>query len=146
MHFSILSSYRVNFMRFAVLLTASFFISFSIAGAAAIAADNPYAQLAGTYQGEVYNGVDLDAVVTTFTIEPSGRLTGAYTVDEENGAYSGSLSNIIFEDPHTITMEWTDKFGEGYAIMEFAQDFKSFAGEWSSRDSAGALPWNGKKN
>jgi hypothetical protein len=111
----------------------------------AFAAENPYAALAGTYHGEVYNGADLDPVVTVFTLEPSGRLSGEYTVSEENGTYSGRLSNVVFEDLHTITVEWTDQFGEGFAVMEFSEDFKSFAGEWSSKDSASGLPWNGKK-
>jgi hypothetical protein len=111
----------------------------------AFAAENPYAALAGTYHGEVYNGADLDPVVTVFTLEPSGRLSGEYTVSEENGTYSGRLSNVVFEDLHTITVEWTDQFGEGFAVMEFSEDFKSFAGEWSSKDSANGLPWNGKK-
>ncbi len=111
----------------------------------ACAADNPYAQLAGTYRGEVYNGADLDPVVTTFTLERSGRLVGNYVVGEENGEYSGSLSNIVFDDTHSITLEWTDKFGEGFAVMEFSQDFSSFAGEWSGKDGSNPLPWNGKK-
>ena len=113
--------------------------------AIAHAADNPYAELAGVYEGEVYNGVDLDPVVTTFTLDPSGRFSGGYVVGEENGEYSGHISNIVFDDPHTITMEWTDKFGEGFATMEFAEDYKSFAGEWSSKDGTSPLPWNGKK-
>ena len=118
---------------------------FCMGAASALAAENPYARLAGVYTGEVYNGADLDPVTTTFTLERSGRLVGEYQVDEENGAYSGSLSNIVFEDANTITMEWTDQFGEGFAVMEFADDFKSFAGEWSSKESTNALPWNGRK-
>jgi hypothetical protein len=110
-----------------------------------LAAENPYASLAGTYHGEVYNGADLDPVVTVFTLDPSGRMSGEYTVSEENGTYSGRLSNIVFEDLHTITLEWTDQFGEGFAVMEFSEDFNSFAGEWSGKDSASGLPWNGKK-
>ena len=117
----------------------------SLASLPVLAAENPYTQLAGSYHGEVYNGSDLDPVVTTFVLAPSGRLAGEYVVGEENGEYSGHLSNVVFEDAHTITLEWTDKFGEGFAVMEFADDFKSFAGEWSGKDGANPLPWNGKK-
>lgn len=109
------------------------------------AAENPYAAIAGVYRGEVYNGADLDPVTTTFTLERSGRLVGEYLVEEENGAYSGRLSNIVFEDANTITLEWTDQFGEGFAVMEFSDDFSSFAGEWSNKDGGNGLPWNGKK-
>ena len=76
----------------------------------------------GTFHGEVYNGNDLDAVVTTIQVDRGGRLTGEYEVAEENGAYKGRLSNFRFVDAHTVEMEWTDKFGEGYALMEFARD------------------------
>jgi hypothetical protein len=132
-------------MRFAVLLNFTLASTLALAPALSLAADNPYAALAGSYHGEVYNGTDLDPVVTTFTLEPSGRLVGQYVVGEENGEYSGHLSNVVFEDTQTITLEWTDKFGEGFAVMEFADDFKSFAGEWRGKDSTNPLPWNGKK-
>jgi hypothetical protein len=109
------------------------------------AAENPLALLPGTYTGEVFNGSDMDPVVTTFVLQPSGRLTGSYEVDEENGAYSGTLSNILFEDARTISMEWTDKFGEGLAVMEFSGDFSSFVGEWTNKDGENPLPWRGHK-
>jgi hypothetical protein len=109
------------------------------------AAENPYSLLPGTYIGEVFNGNDMDPVVTTFTLEPSGRLTGTYEVDEENGAYMGTLSNILFDDVRTISMEWTDKFGEGLAVMEFTGDFSSFVGEWTNKDGENPLPWRGSK-
>ncbi len=132
-------------MRFAVLLNFTLASTLALATVLSHAADNPYAALAGVYHGEVYNGADLDPVVTTFTLEPSGRLVGKYVVGEENGEYNGHLSNVVFGDTHTITLEWTDKFGEGFAVMEFADDFESFAGEWSSKDGTNPLPWNGKK-
>jgi len=108
------------------------------------AADDPKA-IAGTYSGEVFNGNDMDAVITTFIFDNSGRLTGTYEVDEENGKYSGRLSNFMFEGPRTISMEWTDKFGEGYATMEFTLGFYSFTGEWGNKQSPEALPWVGEK-
>ena len=109
------------------------------------AADNPYVQITGEYNGEVFNGEDMDPVITSFTLEPSGRLSGSYRVDEENGAYSGTLSNIVFDDARTVSMEWTDKFGEGFAVMEFATGFTSFTGAWTNKEGENALPWNGKK-
>lgn len=127
---------------FKIIIAASIFCLTAIT---AVAADSPYAALAGVYTGEVYNGADLDPVTTTFTLERSGRMTGSYQVAEENGEYSGHLSNIVFENSHTITMEWTDQFGEGFAVMEFAEDFQSFTGEWSSKEGTNALPWNGRK-
>jgi hypothetical protein len=110
------------------------------------AADNPYKHLVGSYIGRVFNGDDMDPHVTIFTISPSGVLIGNYTVDEETGVYSGTLNNIQFEDEHSITMEWTDKFGQGLAVMEFSNDFGSFVGSWTQRDGRNPLPWYGKKD
>jgi hypothetical protein len=117
-----------------------------LSSGALLAADNPYQRLAGSYRGEVFNGDDMDGVLTTFTLTPAGYLTGTYTVDEESGAYSGTLSNIVFENERFISLEWTDKFGEGWAVMEFSADFSSFAGEWTNQEGSAPLPWNGKKS
>ena len=102
-------------------------------------------QLPGTFHGEVFNGTDLDPVVTSFSLDRNGRLSGSYTVDEENGAYSGMLSSIVFEESYTISMAWTDKFGEGYALLEFSRDYSSFNGAWTDVDGAGGLPWTGQR-
>lgn len=111
----------------------------------ASAAPASFTQLAGTFQGEVFNGSDLDPVITIFSLDEYGRLSGSYTVDEELGAYSGILSNIIFDDERSLSMEWTDKFGEGFAIMEFNRDFTAFSGAWTDKNSDNSQPWNGKK-
>ena len=110
-----------------------------------LGAEDPYLLITGTYNGEVFNGQDMDAVVTTFSLEPSGRLSGTYLVDEENGEYAGTLSNIVFDDARVISMEWTDKFGEGFAVMEFSAGFHAFTGAWTNKDGESALPWNGTK-
>jgi hypothetical protein len=112
-----------------------------------LAAEDEYLPglFAGTFHGEVYNGDDLDAVVTTIELGNAGRLTGTYEVNEENGAYSGRLSNFRFIDAHTVEMEWTDKFGEGYALMEFARDFNSFVGGWSTPDQPRLQHWDGRR-
>lgn len=99
----------------------------------------------GTFHGEVFNGNDLDSVVTTIQLDRTGRLTGEYEVAEENGAYKGRLSNFRFIDAHTVEMEWTDKFGEGYALMEFARDFNSFVGGWNTNEEPRLLHWDGQK-
>lgn len=126
------------------MLRLSFFLA-CLCSSLAGAADAPFSRLAGTYAGEVYNGADLDPVITVFTLQPTGRMTGSYSVDEEDGAFGGTLSNIILEDERTVSLEWTDKFGEGFAIMEFSRDFSSFTGEWVDKDGANPLPWTGQK-
>jgi hypothetical protein len=109
------------------------------------AAENSIEQLLGTYQGEVYNNVDLDPVTTIFKLERNGHLVGEYIVDEEDGEFRGRISGIQFEGPNAISFEWTDKFGEGFATIEFSKDYQSFAGEWIDKLGSDPLPWNGKK-
>jgi hypothetical protein len=124
----------------------SCFLLFTMISPAVLAADEYLPGLfAGTFAGEVYNGDDLDGVITTIRVENSGRMSGEYEVAEEAGAYKGRLSNFRFIDAHTVEMEWTDKFGEGYALMEFARDFNSFVGGWSTNDQPRLQHWDGKK-
>ncbi|MES2603382.1 MAG: hypothetical protein V4603_00495 [Pseudomonadota bacterium] len=111
----------------------------------ALTANGPNEDMEGVYVGEAFNGGDLDEVITTFKFDYSGRLTGEYSVDEETGPYRGRLSNFSFEGPREITMEWTDKFGEGFARMEFSADYQSFTGEWTDNKGSNPLPWSGKK-
>jgi hypothetical protein len=126
-------------------LTTLLLLLASLPGAALAAEIGPEA-LAGLYRGEVFNNVDMDAVTTTFRFEADGRLTGTYEVDEEEGAFKGRISNVRFEGPYTISFEWTDKFGEGFATVEFARDFASFTGEWTDKlGQTGGQPWTGRK-
>lgn len=120
---------------------------FTTLSCAVLAADDEYLPglFVGTFHGEVFNGDDLDDVVTTIQMDQSGRLSGSYHVDEEAGAYSGRLSNFRFIDAYTLEMEWTDKFGEGYALLEFSRDFNSFVGGWSTLDQPRLQHWDGRK-
>lgn len=128
-------------VRTLLLLLCSTFITLPMAAAQS----DELRRIAGTYDGEVFNGNDLDPVVTSFTLDARGRLSGSYTVDEESGAYSGHLSSFVFEDAYTLTMAWTDKFGEGYATLRFSADYSSFSGEWTEVDGSGGLPWSGSR-
>jgi hypothetical protein len=109
------------------------------------AAEDNIEKMLGTYHGEVYNNVDLDPVTTIFKLERNGHLVGEYIVDEEDGEFRGHISSIQFEGPNAISFEWTDKFGEGFATIEFSKDYQSFAGEWIDKLGSDPLPWNGKK-
>lgn len=98
---------------------------------------------AGTWRGEVFNGGDMDPVSIVFALSANGRLAGDYTVDDETGLVQGRVSNVILEDSHTMTCEWTDKYGEGYVRLVFSQDYSRFDGFWGSRDSDSQNPWSG---
>lgn len=101
------------------------------------------ARIAGVFVGQVLNGGDLDPVTTIFSISRDGRLVGEYRADDVSGIVEGRVSNPIFEDAYTVSMEWTDKHGEGYAQFVFSADYSSFDGYWGNHDSAALHPWTG---
>jgi hypothetical protein len=102
-----------------------------------------WSQLVGTYEGEVFNGGDLDPVTTTFRVASGGRLTGEYVAEDEIETVRGTLSNARFDDEGGLVLEWTDRYGEGYARLVFSPDFRRFDGFWTSLDSEEELPWSG---
>ena len=139
-------SMRVNRISFkaAIPLTHLVLSLLLVLPAAGYAADVPdLTRVAGVYKGEVFNGDDLDPITTTFTFNSDGRLSADYVVDEESGVYEGTLSNTHIEDANTFTFEWTDKFGEGYVVLEFSDDFHRFDGYWGNRDSDAVHEWYG---
>ncbi|MEI7950316.1 MAG: hypothetical protein WCI66_08800 [Gammaproteobacteria bacterium] len=109
------------------------------------AEDNNIKSMIGTFEGMAFNGDGLYPVKTRFTMEIGNRLSGSYDLAGQNQSFHGHLSNFMFEGPRTITMQWTDKDGEGFATMEFSSDFKSFTGGWTDKRGEDPLPWTGKK-
>ena len=117
-----------------------------VLGSSALAVESDNVKnLIGTYEGKAFNGDGLYPVKTTFTMDVGNRLTGSYEMVGQSIKFHGHLSNIMFEGPRTLTMQWTDKDGEGFATMEFSPDFKSFTGGWTDKNGSQSLPWNGKK-
>lgn len=102
------------------------------------------AAIVGTYHGEALNGGGLAPVTTIFRLAAGNRLVGEYTVSDARGTFHGTISNAFFEDGK-LTVEWTDRDGEGYAEFTFSADFRSFEGIWASYDSPNGSPWSGVK-
>ncbi len=103
---------------------------------------SPYA---GTYQGLVLNGGGLEPITTTLRLASGGRLVGDYVIDSVEGEKPGTISNVYLEGPGTLTLEWTDKDGEGFARLVFASDYRSFDGGWGTYDIEADNPWTGSK-
>jgi len=102
------------------------------------------AAIVGTYHGQALNGGSLDPVTTVFRFASGGRLSGEYTIEDENGTFHGTISNAFFEDGR-LNVEWTDRDGEGYAELNFSPDFRRFDGFWTSYESQSENPWTGVK-
>ena len=99
----------------------------------------------GQYTGEILNGGTYDTIESVFSLTPDGRLSGTYTIHDETGSFNGTISNVRLEGPRTISFEWTDKDGEGFAQLNFTQDYRSFSGYWGVHSSEQLYPWYGKR-
>lgn len=102
-----------------------------------------FSKLAGKYVGEVYNGNDMDPVLTTFIVLPDGRLRGNYTAEDEMEIVDGTISNAVLVEGRTYSFEWTDKYGEGKAVLVFSEDFSSFNGYWTNYTDSTQFEWTG---
>lgn len=101
----------------------------------------------GIYEGLVLNGAGLEPITTTLRMGSGGRLVGDYVImSRAEGEKPGTISNVFLEAPGIVTLEWTDKDGEGFARLEFAADYRSFVGGWSTyEDSEANNPWSGER-
>lgn len=99
----------------------------------------------GAYQGKVFNGDDMDPVITSFYQDESGKLVGQYAMGEENGLEIGELFNIRIEKHDLVLADWRDKYGAGVVRLLFSADYQSFNGFWGEVEAETLLPWNGSK-
>jgi len=104
------------------------------------------AKILGSYSGEVFNGADLDPVITSFSYNEDGDLVGNYIVEEEDGELKGTLTNADWESLFTLTFKWTDKYGTGKLRVLFSGGYKIFSGFWGAKGEVADVPWNGVKN
>jgi hypothetical protein len=101
--------------------------------------------LSGTYEGRVFNGDNMDPVLTTFFIDESGQVLGKYAMGEETGLEVGVLTNLRMEGDYTFVFDWKDRYGTGILRILFSSDYKVFYGLWGKTQSDTLLPWNGIK-
>lgn len=105
----------------------------------------PPLPIVATYEGQVFNGDNMDPILTTFVIEDGKKLVGTYVVEEETGFESGNLSDCQLEGTYTVTCTWNDKYGSGFARILFSADYRSFSGYWGQSSDTTFLPWNGQR-
>lgn len=100
----------------------------------------------GTYIGTVTSaGVDIPAT-TTFVLDSKGNLTGAYLLEESQGMMGGKLEKAKILGLGTLQFEWMDDAGRGTLRVVFAEDLRSFTGNWGDNTQLElGNKWNGKK-
>ena len=99
----------------------------------------------GRFQGQVFNGDDMDPVLTTFVASSQGRASGAYLITEENRDVVGTLSNFKWESPYVLTCTWQDTYGSGTLRILFSTEYTMFRGFWGESDDTTNRPWDGVK-
>lgn len=99
----------------------------------------------GNFEGQVYNGDDMDPVLTVFSRSPAGVWTGSYVLGEEEDVEVGQLDACSWETMLLITCRWTDRHGVGFARLLFSSDYRSFRGFWGTTMDALTLPWDGAR-
>jgi hypothetical protein len=98
----------------------------------------------GTYNGTIKSG-DAEVPVETVFSGKGTQVTGKYVIeDPASGTYEGTITNLLINASRVATLTWTDKFGEGTAIMAFSEDGRSFSGKWYFDGQLGGI-WNGTR-
>ena len=129
---------------FALALAALLIVVVTQARAQDEAADP--AKIVGTFQGQALSGGVVVEVVTTFSLDKDGALTGTYSFLQGDEWFDGTLTKARLSDQGDVTFIWQDAFGAGTLTITFADDYQSFTGAWSSlEDTTDAFPWAGKR-
>jgi len=126
----------------AVLLAAAFVCSAGSQGSYTPGAA-VLKSMAGTYEGEVFNGDNRDPVRTMLKIDESGALVGEYMMGEETKLEFGTLADARFVDQYTVQFDWKDVYGAGSVRILFAADYRAFSGYWGKSPDSTTLPWTG---
>jgi hypothetical protein len=115
----------------------------AILGLQGITASQYVEALKGTYKGQVFNGDDLDTVVTIFKVAEDGKLHGTYSIEED--VEIGTLSDFLWEGDYTLICSWQDKYGKGTLRVLFSGDLSKFRGFWGSSEKTSNFRWDGTK-
>lgn len=103
-------------------------------------------QIKPYYRSQILNGTEMQPGETLFMVDDL-KITGVYSISEENNVVGGTLQPCQALEQHTLQCRWTDIYGSGYLTMRFSKDYESFQGFWGSdKHSSSGFPWNGRAN
>ena len=103
--------------------------------------------IVGTYKGKLW-GSGGRLIVTEFSLDSNGRISGAFTLKEKKGETPGEFYNCTEKmEKRKVMCNWKDKRGNGVGVMDikFSKDYASFLGEWNFEGSSQIHPFDGKK-
>lgn len=126
-----------------ILLIASAFV---VAAAQAEDGHADPARIVGTYHGQAVSGGVVVEVLTTFHLDKSDTLLGAYKFKQGDEWHDGTLTKARLSQRGDVTFIWQDVYGAGTLTITFADDYQTFTGAWSGlEDTSEAFPWTGKR-
>lgn len=102
----------------------------------------------GRYCGKVYHNGYMVNVEMMFELSPSGSLAGTMRYRDGDVTTEGTLTQIAAPIGQRETIKWADKYGTGYAFLDFSADYSTFTGAWGSWDQSPKQPqnpWMGKR-
>lgn len=113
----------------------------SISGIAEQASSRPE----GRYCGNVlHNGEFVYSEVELVNAE-NGYLNGIMRYHDNDAVTEGTVEETKRDALHTRTIQWADKYGYGFAILNFNKDFSSFEGVWGTAIQTPRYTWTGKR-
>ena len=139
------STKRDEDMNARAILISAMLIALAICSTAQAQERTAKPVIRGTFQGQVYNGDDMDPVFTTFKPNANGEMSGTYAMGEEDGLELGTLSEFEWEGPYTLKCKWKDKYGTGTLRILFSAEYRMFRGFWGESEVTAFLPWDGVK-
>ena len=125
-------------------VAVAFVVALLIGGAARAAEAWTDAIAKSEYDGLAINRGLAEPVVTTFRVEPDGRVTGRYRLTESDGdVVEGTLTPCHAVRPLTLVCVWNDRYGTGPVQIDFGADAAGFVARWAAPDRGEWLPWSG---
>jgi hypothetical protein len=126
-------------------LTSILLIALTFCGATQAQEHSAKPVIRGAFQGQVFNGDDMDPVITNFKQNANGDTSGTYVMGEKDGLETGTLSDFQWEGPYTLRCQWKDKYGTGTLRILFSAEYRMFRGFWGKSEDTAFLPWDGVK-
>jgi hypothetical protein len=108
----------------------------------AMAMNSCYSDAVGSWQGPVHNGMGLQDMTTSFSLDTDGRLVGRYHI-EDAMPFDGTLTDFRETGPCSGNFRWRDRDGSGTVHIHFQPELGRFLGRWGLDQPMSGNVFNG---
>jgi hypothetical protein len=95
----------------------------------ALALSACYSEAVGTWRGPVLNGLGIQDMTTSFSLDTDGRLVGRYHI-QDAVPLDGTLTDFRETEPCSGDFIWHDRDGSGTVHVRFQPELGRFLGRW----------------